>query len=355
MKRELSEIKVLSGLTSYVVRTASLDNLDLIDFDFVLVDSNVHHFFASEEAKITTLQVSESIKTLSTVQQLCIRMAELGVSRNSRILAIGGGVIQDLATVAASIYHRGIQWSFIPSTLAAMVDSCVGGKSSLNLNSVKNVLGNFYPPSEILIVTELLETLPRNHMISGLSEAVKINFARGREQLGDFLANQASKNPGVDSQTEALILETLRAKIWFVERDEFDVAERKLLNFGHTFGHALEAVSNNAIPHGVAVALGMRAAAVFSELAVFPMRDALQGYTWWLLQQVDGLEAMTSEIDWDFFVRSLGADKKASKNEIGFVLPSATGGLEIVKFRKTRDTLERAQQAAQLAIKESKF
>ena len=167
------------------------------------------------------------------------------INIKTKLIVIGGGILQDLVGFCASIYARGIEYTLIPTTLLAQTDSCVGGKTSINYDSKKNLLGTFYPPKKIVICTEFLKTLTPLDYISGLGEIYKFHI----------LQNQTDKfSP--DSLVEPMILDGLKYKIDILTRDEFDKGERKFLNFGHTFGHAFESVSNNYIPHGVAVILG---------------------------------------------------------------------------------------------------
>jgi 3-dehydroquinate synthase len=176
------------------------------------------------------------------------KMVEVGVKSNSTILAIGGGILQDLVGFCCSIYNRGVSYILIPTTLLGQADSCVGGKTSINFHKKKNILGTFFPPTEIIIHTGFLNTLTELEYLSGMGEIYKFHILQNK--MGEF---SKAMNKSNINQT---IYDSLLFKKSIIDIDEFDKGERKLLNFGHTFGHALEFTSNYEIPHGVAVIIG---------------------------------------------------------------------------------------------------
>ena len=176
---------------------------------------------------------------------LISKLVDLKTNINTKLVVIGGGILQDLVGFSASVYARGIEYILVPTTLLSQADSCIGGKTSINFNSKKNLIGTFYPPTSIVICTKFLNTLSSLDYISGLGEIYKFHILQNK--IPSFSSN---------SQIESMILDSLKYKIDILSRDEFDKGERKFLNFGHTFGHALEFTSDHKIPHGVAVILG---------------------------------------------------------------------------------------------------
>jgi 3-dehydroquinate synthase len=205
---------------------------------------------------------TEASKSLDAAPEIIEKIRIAGANRQTNLVAIGGGVVQDLSAFIASVYMRGLTWSYMPTTVLAMVDSCIGGKSSINVGPYKNLIGTFHPPESVLIDPALARTLPAEERAGGLIEAAKICFCRGEQSF----ARHLSFGPSIDMSTEGLqqvILNSLEAKQWFIENDEFDRRERLLLNFGHTFGHAIEGASGFAIPHGIAVGLGILCAIEF--------------------------------------------------------------------------------------------
>ncbi len=184
-------------------------------------------------------------------------MLSSGFRRDCRLLAIGGGVIQDITAFLATILMRGVGWEFIPTTLLAQCDSCIGAKSSINIAAFKNQLGSFHPPRRIHLCTGLLESLGEDAVRSGMGEILKFHLVEGGATWEAVRALPPA--PSLDV-LEGLVWRSLEIKRRYIEADELDTGIRAILNYGHTFGHAFESVSGFAIPHGIAVALGMAAA-----------------------------------------------------------------------------------------------
>jgi 3-dehydroquinate synthase len=212
------------------------------------------------EDQVMIIHIHENRKNLDTVQELYDRLVEYPAKRNLTMVSIGGGILQDISGFAASTMYRGIGWIYVPTTLLAQADSCIGSKTSLNYQSYKNLVGTFYPPTRIHIYTPFLETLQESDFYSGLGEVIKLHLMGGREtyeSLGDICPLLQSRDAG--ALTKA-IKQSLNIKISYMADDEFDMGRRNLLNYGHDFGHAVESTSNFEVPHGQAVILGMIAA-----------------------------------------------------------------------------------------------
>ena len=183
-------------------------------------------------------------------------MVEVGITRNDMIIALGGGVVGDLAGFAAATYLRGIEYIQIPTTLLAQVDSSVGGKTAIDLPQGKNLVGSFYSPSLVLIDSELLKSLDNRNLLNGMAEVIKYSLIKSRE-LFQKLTEITSKEQLLDSLDEIIYM-CCSIKKEIVEKDEFDRGDRMLLNFGHTLGHAIEAhYKYKKYLHGEAVAIGM--------------------------------------------------------------------------------------------------
>ncbi len=284
------------------------------------------------------IEAVETSKSLEGMSQIIVALRNLGTNRNSTVLAIGGGVIQDIATFACSIYMRGIKWDYFPTTLLGMVDSCIGGKSSINVGKYKNLIGNFYPPENVFIDLQFIDTLNNEQKAAGLCEAVKICFAH----TGDAFDRCIALNPHTTSSTEIfqqLINLSLLTKRWFIEIDEHDHKERQLLNFGHTFGHAIESASNYMIPHGIAVGIGMLAAIECARLIGIysntPKRvRVLESYTTMLLAKIAKLPLLTRQIIVDDLMDRFNADKKHTSTHYVVIVPDATGHLIRLELEK---------------------
>lgn len=220
---------------------------------------------------------------------------------------------------------RGIPWVYVPTTLVSMVDVCVGGKNALNFGSYKNTLGTFYPAHRVIIDTNFIKTLPREAIVSGLIEAAKTCFCRGPETFEKYLSlydqyKQTSSIP------EELIQLSLNSKQHFVEIDEFDHNQRRHLNFGHTFGHAIESTTDFSVPHGIAVGVGILAALEMAlEVNGLPINEKLQHHLLELLSAY----LLDVKVPHDPFIEALLRDKKSVNNTWTFILPQAQGGTEV--------------------------
>lgn len=300
---------------------------------FVLVDKLVLELYPYLQTdRFIAIHAVEESKSLDTVAYVVEQLRLLGANRNSHLIAVGGGIIQDIATFTASIYMRGITWTYYPTTLLGMVDSCVGGKSSINVGQFKNIAGNFYPPERILIDTHFCRTLQHQELIAGLCEAVKICFAQRGEHFTDFL-EMTDKNGLVNEVNLSKVIElSLLTKKEFIEEDEFDTGIRLLLNFGHTFGHAIEAAGNFSITHGVAVGLGMQIAnhlsgALHTELNSLNRVKQLDAYLLKLLAGIPTLSKVLGEMSTDVFLEKFESDKKHTANEFVVIIPDVEGYL----------------------------
>jgi 3-dehydroquinate synthase len=199
----------------------------------------------------------EKNKTAASALKICKKMAETGFKRSDELISIGGGIVQDVTGFSADIFNRGVKWTFIPTTLLAQADSCIGGKTSLNFSSYKNILGTFFAPDNIYICLDFVKTLEKDDYLSGMGEVAKFNIMSAGDGIG-LLEKNMKKLLSRDTKTLKFFVErSLSFKKKFIEEDEYDFGVRNLLNFAHTFGHAFEKVSKYAIPHGQAVTLGM--------------------------------------------------------------------------------------------------
>lgn len=206
-------------------------------------------------SKIIYIKANENTKSFERLSSILKKIIKLKPKKNTNLFAFGGGITQDVTSFISSILFRGVDWYFVPSTLLAMGDSCIGSKTSINLFGYKNLVGNFYPPKKIIIDTKLINHLPINHFLSGIGEISHYYFVTSKNNF-EYLVNFLKSNRN-QSQLNILILNSLKIKKRFIEKDEFDKSERMLLNFGHTFGHALESYYQYRILHGLAVIIGM--------------------------------------------------------------------------------------------------
>lgn len=351
--RDLFRISTSSGSHSVSLSLGDLNSaIEACKPTVIIADEIFRSSLASDVATlfIPATEEQKDIANIGTVIEAC-RTASL--TRNGRIVAVGGGVIQDIACFVASVYMRGVEWTYVPTTLLAMVDSCIGGKSSINVNAFKNLAGTFHPPAAIVIPPSVLATLPEDHIAAGRLEAAKICFARGKEIFREYVALDGRAEFQI-ADAARLVELSLGAKKWFVEVDEFDRAERLLLNFGHTFGHAIESCTAYSVPHGVAVGIGCLAASVMSsklEPAVGARRlvQALERHVLRVLAGLDGLAVTLAAIEREHFIRYLDADKKHGPAEYRLILIAGDGTLFRCAMARSDETRERIWRAFCLA------
>lgn len=289
---------------------------------------------AETQATLITLPAGEAHKNLATIQTLYDNFLDANLDRSGIVVALGGGVIGDMAGFAAATYLRGVRFVQIPSSLLAMVDSSVGGKTGVDLPQGKNLVGAFKQPELVIIDPELLATLPAEEFRNGLGEVIK----HGIIQDTRLFAQLEGDGP---ASLESMIARALRVKIGMVERDPFEQGERAHLNLGHTFGHAIEQVSGYALPHGQAVALGLIAAADLAAARGICPPDLPQRIT----QVVDrlGLDTTLSGYDATAIVRAMGSDKKKKGGKVRFILPRAIGDVGIYDDVREEEVLAAVQ------------
>ena len=228
-----------------------------------VIDKNVYNiyrdklFYDLNEEDIYLLDAIEENKNIETALDICDMFMKLSAKKNALLISIGGGIVQDITGFVANILYRGIRWIFIPTTLLSSCDSCIGSKTSLNYKKYKNILGTFYPPDSIYICPEFFLTLSSLDFNSGLGEVIKFNIMSGESGINNIENNIDALEQKNITILNIFINNSLKFKKNFIEKDEFDKAERVYLNFAHTFGHSIEVVSNYKVPHGIAVVLGM--------------------------------------------------------------------------------------------------
>lgn len=323
--------------------------------DFLLVDAFFRNkLWLPQGVPTVYVEATEQAKSYDAILPIFLALKEAGLSRTATLVAIGGGVIQDIATLVASLYMRGIAWSYVPTTFLGMTDSCLGGKSSINVGPYKNLIGNFHPPRTIEVLPAFIRTLPLVEIRGGAAEATKIAWCRGPAafEAHRHLVKSLLSGTWEDSEVAELVHASLTIKQWFIERDEFDRAERRLLNFGHTWGHALESATGFSIPHGLAVAIGMLAAIEFADCRL----DLAPLY----LHSLALLEGMVSTVQLNSFNQSVfrqafTGDKKHTPGHLHVIVPRANQSKEelgVAELRMPADqqTLDAAVQAMEQAL-----
>lgn len=312
-----------------------LVNNEKKESSFYIIDSIIFELYRKqcdaliEHNGYLVVDASEQHKSYLYCATVIEELLKKGVKRNSTLVAIGGGIIQDITAFIASVLFRGVDWLFIPTTLLAQTDSCIGGKTSINFGDVKNTIGNFNPPREIYIDLSFLDTLPVDDIKSGIGEILHyLYYANSTfidplfDEYNDLLKNRQS--------LKKFISESLRIKKSIIEIDEFDKGERNKFNYGHTFGHALESVTNYKIKHGQAVTVGMDIANFIScqmglidEALYLNIKSKLKlNYPNYLLNSVDIKS----------YIKYLAKDKKNIDDQLVCILTSGPGILKKIKI-----------------------
>lgn len=259
-------MKIKSHSKTYSVEIVDRHHIEKIlknPYRLIIIDEKVFDIYQNTILKniapssLYPFKAVESRKNINSALAICKKMAEISFKRGEELLSIGGGIVQDVTGFAANIYNRGVKWTFIPTTLLAQCDSCIGSKTSLNYLSFKNLLGTFYAPDRIYIYLDFVKTLTKDDYLSGLGEVAKFNIMSAKDGI-DLLERNMEKLLSRDIKMLKFFTErSLKFKKTFIEKDEYDFGVRNLLNFAHTFGHAFEKVSNYGVPHGQAVTLGL--------------------------------------------------------------------------------------------------
>lgn len=317
-----------SHLKEYKVRFEKdfqfISDLAVLENTYYIIDSNVYeiyqtYFAVFPENRVMRIEAVEENKTIETVLEICSAVTHLSAKRNSRIISIGGGITQDITGFASNILYRGIKWIFIPTTLLAACDSCIGGKTSLNYEHYKNLLGTFYPPDEVYICPKFFGTLSEKDFESGMGEVIKFNIMESGSSIRYIEENISHLLARDESVLEFCVEKSLNFKQRFIEEDEFDQGERIKLNFAHTFGHAIESITDYIIPHGTAVAIGMLMANFLSVKRGIMSEVSMNRYKKLLLQVIH-IDDSLRQIPIEKFLTAMKKDKKQTNENLTVVL-----------------------------------
>ncbi len=303
----------------------------------IVTDSNVKSLYADEVMGILTesgydafcyaFPAGEENKSAETVLGICSACMKHKMDRKSMIVALGGGVVGDMAGFAAAIYMRGISFMQIPTTLLSQSDSSVGGKTGVDFGGAKNILGAFLQPKHVYINVSTVKTLPEREIISGMGEVIKHSVIRDSEFYA-FLSENIESVKGLKADTLINMCRTnctIKAKV--VEEDEKESGVRAHLNFGHTIGHAIESASDFTMTHGKCVGLGMIAASYIAEQRGLIPDTELESIT--ELLQSYGFNTRTNIDDYGKILSLMLSDKKTIGGKLRFVLPVSIGEVDI--------------------------
>ena len=329
-------VKTLNGGYDIVLKRGSLNELSLhLKLDrkvLIVTDSGVPKEYSQTVAKqcktpfIVTIKEGEASKNFDNYKMLLQKLVEYDFARSDAVIAVGGGVVGDLAGFVAASYMRGVDFYNIPTTVLSQVDSSIGGKVAIDFSGYKNLVGAFYPPKAVIIDPETLKTLPERQISNGLAEAVKMALTSNAKLFDIF------ENKNIMENIHRIIEESLKIKRFVVENDERETGLRKILNFGHTLGHAIE-VQKEGLYHGECVALGML------PMCSNEIRKRL-------IKVLEKLNLPTKiSFDSDKIIEAMKHDKKISGDSITVITVDEIGSykMEDIKFLELASKLKEVE------------
>jgi 3-dehydroquinate synthase len=303
---------------------AAIDTLCDKKNTFIITDQNVfkHHKTKFAKRNVIVLRAGESFKQQSTVDGIITSLLDMGCNRQSFLLGVGGGVVTDITGYAASIFMRGIKFGFVPTTLLGMVDASIGGKNGVDVGVYKNIVGTINQPEFLFYDTSFLQTLPIKQWRNGFAEIIKHAAICDAPLFKQLAENNIAFYKNNSEALDKLIAKNIAIKTNIVTKDEFEKGDRKLLNLGHTLGHAIENTYN--LLHGEAISIGITAAAFMSENLgasnlLNPLSNVLEKY---------GLPTFAN-FDVEKIMQILMLDKKKAKNEVHYILLHKIGAAYI--------------------------
>jgi len=336
------EFSVKSSPRPYVVKIVSEDNFSWLGTEIhaqkkplVLIDQYVKNNVLKDvdfsDVPCYEVEATETNKGIDTVLKVCDFLQANNANRGSMLYVIGGGIIQDLGAFAGAMYKRGIPWTLVPTTLLSQADSCLGGKTAVNHGKTKNVLGLFSAPRQVLIDPHFIDTLPYNDQLSGGGEIYRLLITGGVDAFKFFQQHVDGFISGSKEAKRQLMIGSLSVKKSIVEHDEFEIDIRRSMNYGHSIGHAIEALSNYAIPHGQGVAIGILVEnRIAKNRGMLSEQENKEMY-------VAGKKVITSNV-WDSFcgldpvrlLPFLTNDKKAEGNNLKLATLLSIGDMKFI-------------------------
>jgi len=326
------DFKVKSIVHDYEVKfidnsAAVLEN-DIRGGDVVIMDRKIADFYPAISSAVPKnnllidIEAHEKQKSYKGLIPIINKLIGCGFRKNHRLIGIGGGITQDITSFIASIMYRGVDWIFFPTTLLAQGDSCIGSKTSINFGKYKNQVGGFYPPNKIYVDLNFLDTLSSADLQSGLGEMCHYFVVAGEKDFKQYKHDY--KNALSDkSVLTNMVSRSLAIKKSYIEIDEFDQNERQVFNYGHSFGHAIESLTNYAIPHGIAVSFGMDMAN-FVSVKMKLLHPRVRMKIRELLQEIwQGYDI--KKLDVEKFRDALAKDKKNVGSELRLILCKGYG------------------------------
>jgi len=331
---QIYNLKIKSSIHDYEVVftnnfSASLND-ELHQGDYLILDRMIYDIYQDDLKPVTDkfstilIDATEQQKSYEGIIPIIHKLIRDGFRKNHRLIAVGGGITQDITAFTASIIYRGVQWLFYPTTLLAQGDSCIGSKTSINFGEYKNQVGGFYPPNKIIIDPRFIDSLAEKEIKSGLGEMLHYFVVSGEADFRMFEANflEAFSDKEVRAK---IVARSLAIKKEYIEKDEYDQHIRQVFNYGHSFGHAIESLTEYRIPHGIAVSYGMDIANYLSvQLGLIPstIRNEIRTIAKHFWQGFP-----LNDIKLEGFVDALRKDKKNVGDKLGLILNKGYGNI----------------------------
>ncbi len=311
--------------TVFFNETALQDlNTDISDNTHFIIDKRVAELYRDDMPNVLSasslliIEAAESNKSLDKFPAYVQHLVDHQIRRDHRLVAIGGGIIQDITCFLAATLLRGVSWEFYPTTLLSQADSCIGSKSSINCGEAKNILGTFTPPNKIHLATSFLDTLDERDNRSGVGEMLKVHVIDGPSSF-DAIAADYDRLFSNQATMVHYVRRALEIKKNYIERDEFDQGPRNIFNYGHSFGHAIEAATKFAIPHGIAVTIGMDMANWIAWKLGVGTESHYRRMHQTLASNYHAFDLTPVPID--LFISAIGKDKKNVGANVTLILP----------------------------------
>jgi 3-dehydroquinate synthase len=324
-----------------IVKTPDEYNSLVSAADFVVIDANIARLYGTADQdsdNVFAVIPSEENKTLDTASVIIDRMIDLGISKGSNVLAIGGGIVQDLSACACALFRRGQPFTYVPTTTLGQLDSCVGAKCAVNTVKAKNILGLFSAPKEVVIPTFMIQSMPPSDHRAGLAEMLRLCLTASMDAVETYrellpaIADPESMD--LSAYAEAVSV-SLSIKKSVVDFDEYERDIRRSMNYGHTFGHAIEKLSNFQIPHGLGVLLGMHIANTYATAIGIMSATCLETLTPIFKQTAQGIRLPKSIIEKlrpEDIISQFRYDKKGDGSSVPLILIQQPGFMIFHKY-----------------------
>lgn len=324
-----------------IVKTLDEYNAFVHAADFVIIDANIARLYGTadkDSANVFSVIPTEDKKTLDTASQIIDKMIDLGISKGSNVLAVGGGIVQDLSACACALFRRGQPFTYMPTTTLGQLDSCVGAKCAVNTLKAKNILGLFSAPKEVVIPTFMIQSMPPADHRAGLAEMLRLCLTASMDAVETYreLLPAIADPESMDLSAYAKAVSvSLSIKKSVVDFDEYERDVRRSMNYGHTFGHAIEKLSNFQIPHGLGVLLGMHIANTYATAIGLMTLACLETLTPIFKQTTQGItlpKTIAENLDPEEIISQFRYDKKGDGSSVPLILIQEPGSMNFHQY-----------------------